>query len=180
MKLNADQRKDRQEHLDGIAEALYNLNRAVEDYNGLVAEAEAEVDTWAHNACADDEVRKSLAIRLRSAANALCDAGLAYNSAIDDAAIFCDGIAGDAEDWFNDRSEKWQESERGIIAQDWAMAWRDWDSGADRVEYTDHANAVEEFASFQGNWEEFSLDPAEEADTMAMDSLEEIPDAPEY
>jgi hypothetical protein len=47
----------------------------------------------------------------------------AFNVAIEEARNWVDGVAGDMESCFSDRSEKWQESTAGANYQAWLDAW---------------------------------------------------------
>lgn len=51
----------------------------------------------------------------------------AYNSALDSAKEFAAGIASEARDAFDNRSEGWQESEAGQTIGEWISEWEDFD-----------------------------------------------------
>jgi len=47
----------------------------------------------------------------------------AYNEAVEAAKDFADRVAGDAQAYYDDRSERWQEGDAGAAYADWINAW---------------------------------------------------------
>jgi hypothetical protein len=60
---------------------------------------------------------------LQTAVDALEGAITDYNSALDDARNFVVDIVSQAEEDFSDKSERWQEGERGEIVRAWIDEW---------------------------------------------------------
>ena len=60
---------------------------------------------------------------LQTAIDALEGAIADYNSALDDARNFVVDIVSQAEEDFSDKSERWQEGERGEIVRAWIDEW---------------------------------------------------------
>ena len=81
----------------------------------------------------------------------------AYNDALREAAEFTGQIASDADFEFGEKSEKWQESERGQDARDWIDTWNDVD--------------LEEIAI---EWPE----EIEQPDLSAGERIDQLPDKP--
>lgn len=48
----------------------------------------------------------------------------AYNEALAAAADFAEGVVADAQSEWDDKSERWQESERGLAVQSWIQEWQ--------------------------------------------------------
>lgn len=65
--------------------------------------------------------------KLQAIRDELTSAQEAYNEVVQAAADWADDIANVAEATIDDRSEKWQESERGQAAIAWKDVWRDLD-----------------------------------------------------
>ena len=63
--------------------------------------------------------------KLTEAAGKISDAISEYNALLDDAREFCADIAQTAQDEWDDKSEKWQESDRGTDCAGWIEGWRD-------------------------------------------------------
>lgn len=54
---------------------------------------------------------------------ALEQAIAAYKAALVEAQQFCAGVAEEIRAYFDDKSEKWQEGERGQAYEEWATGW---------------------------------------------------------
>jgi hypothetical protein len=85
--------------------------------------------------------RETIVTRLNSAGEAVTDAVNAYNeamaaewakveeaiadynAAVESANEFRDGVHADMEGYYEDRSEKWQEGEKGSAYSDWMNEW---------------------------------------------------------
>lgn len=48
-----------------------------------------------------------------------------YNSVLAEAREFRDGIVSEAQSDYDDKSEKWQETEAAHVAQEWISSWED-------------------------------------------------------
>lgn len=83
--------KDRDDVVDAARKKLGILNGAIEQFNADVAEKWAEVE------------------------EALND----YNGAISDAYEFVDRVKTEFNDAYEEKSEKWQEGDRGSAAREW-------------------------------------------------------------
>lgn len=66
---------------------------------------------------------EALADMLDSRFQDLCDAVTAYNEAVSEARELAEEIAQRAADEWGEKSEKWQEGERGEAAHEWVDAW---------------------------------------------------------
>jgi len=51
------------------------------------------------------------------------DAISIYNDALDSAQGFCETIVGDIEEFMEEKSEKWQESDKGEAHANWKDSW---------------------------------------------------------
>jgi len=49
----------------------------------------------------------------------------AYNEAVDRAVAFVTGIGGREQDTFDERTERWQYSDKGLAVQEWINSYRD-------------------------------------------------------
>lgn len=78
-----------------------------------------------------------------------------YNDALRQAAEFCEEVASDQQSYFDDKSEKWQESDRGQEYQQWMNDW---------------ANVCLDEATVE------LPDEVEVPDLSAPDTLEDLPD----
>ena len=94
-KLTKEQRERRDELVEAFHEASSGLETAIAEYNAKLEEMKAPVE-----------------------------AALAkYNEVGNDAREFADEISGWAGGEIQERSERWQESERGQAAQSWCDEW---------------------------------------------------------
>jgi chromosome segregation ATPase len=130
MKLTKTERTQHDTHVAALREALDTLNQAISDYNEAVASAHTDLE----NAAAD------------------------YNSAMQDAKSFAEDIANERRSKFDDRTEAWQESDRGQSAESFIDAWENFDG--EEVEYD-------------------TPDTVDEVDDTAADDLENLPVTPD-
>lgn len=84
----------------------------------------------------------------------IADAINAYNEKVETARGFCEDIASTREGEFDDKSENWQESERGQSVQEWISEWE----GADCSEI-----------------EEIEINEIEAPESSIADDLEALP-----
>lgn len=94
-KLTRDELKQKQEHIDKLTESFHGLEAAIEIYNsGLSA--------------LRDKLREEIST---------------YNDSLSEAKDFMADIASDRDSEFSDKSERWQEGEKGQAAQEWYQEW---------------------------------------------------------
>ncbi len=75
----------------------------------------------------------------------------AYNAVLSDARDFCEGIAADQQSFMEEKSEKWQEGDRGQAFQSWLDEWSGVELSDVEIEFPDgveepdlpHADAIE-------------------------------------
>ena len=84
------------------------------------------------------------------------EAADAYNEAVDEANEFRSDVHEEMDGYFNDRSEKWQEGEKGSDYSDWM---NEWDMEFDQIEVERPAEA-------------------EAPDCSAVGALENLPEVP--
>jgi len=121
-KLTKSELAKRDEFCQRLADARDELGRKVEDVNDA----------------------------LQTAIDAITDAVAAYNEVLEEARGFVADIVSQAEEDFSDKSERWQEGERGEAARSWIDEWEttllnDIDvPDIDRIEIDaeDHAGAL--------------------------------------
>jgi hypothetical protein len=94
-KLTKKERAEYEVHTADLSEAAAKLYRAVDEYNAAVAEAR-------------DALEAPLA---------------AYNAALEVAGAFVAGIHEASQEAYDDKSERWQESEAGQNAYAWLESW---------------------------------------------------------
>ena len=94
-KLSKKESADRTSFSGELNEAWEELAAAVSKYNDTVSEAKVEVEA---------AVEK-------------------FNGLVTNVKEFTDGVAQRASDEFDDKSEKWQEGERGEAASSWKDEW---------------------------------------------------------
>jgi hypothetical protein len=94
-KLSKEQAATLARHVEALNSAADNVRVAVEVFNDAVQAAWAKVE----------------------------EARDAYNDEVSAAADFADGIYGEQQDYFGERSEKWAESEAGEQYQSWMGQW---------------------------------------------------------
>jgi TolA-binding protein len=88
----------------------------------------------------------------QTAVDALEDEVRAYNETLEQARGFCADTAAQAEEDFGDKSERWQEGERGEQAREWIDAWEQADlEDAElpevpriEIELADHADVLDQ------------------------------------
>lgn len=85
----------------------------------------------------------TLVEQLEQAAATAADSITAYNEALSNAREFCSDIAETAQEAWNDKSEKWQESDKGQEVQGWIETWQE--ANLDDVEEPDfpHQNLAD-------------------------------------
>ena len=71
--------------------------------------------------------RDGFAKKLSDASDKVVDAVAEYNATLEAAREFCVDIAQLGQDEWDDKSEKWQESDRGTDCGGWIDQWRDVD-----------------------------------------------------
>jgi tRNA U54 and U55 pseudouridine synthase Pus10 len=86
----------------------------------------------------------------------------AYNETADKACEFCSNIAEQIGAYMDERSEKWQDSDKGQAFSDWKDAWESFE--CDPVE----CDNIEDFEEWAQEW-----------DAQAAEYLEELMDVPE-
>lgn len=94
-KLTAAEAKQRDALRDALTDAAELLQAAVAEYNAVMTEHAEKVQ-------------------------AALDA---YNQAVSEARYFRDDIVAEREDDYGDKSEKWQESEKGEAVRSWIDEW---------------------------------------------------------
>ena len=85
-------------------------------------------------------------------AKAVAEAQDAYNETLEVARSLADGIAADARERFEAKSERWQESDNGIQIRTWIEQWEmslddielDLPEPLEEVEPEDHASQIED------------------------------------
>ena len=73
--------------------------------------------------------RDEHASKIAAAADSITDAVQHYNAMLEAAREFCADIAQVSQDEWDDKSEKWQESDRGTDCAGWIDQWRDVEFG---------------------------------------------------
>lgn len=94
-RLSKTQLAEKARLLEQLQQAGSRLEEAVADFNRKVEEAKAPVDQAVEE----------------------------YNAVLAEAKAFAEGIAADAQSHYDDKSEKWQEGERGQAYQAWIGEW---------------------------------------------------------
>lgn len=132
-KLTKTEMKDRDEHIELLRALEERLRDSIEAANVAISEAVATVNA---------EIAK-------------------YNEKLWEAAEFVQDIAGRADDEYNEKSERWQDGDKGRAAADWLAQWRDMDIepvppvevDEQTIEETDigHADALAELAEDSSN-----------------------------
>lgn len=106
-KLNKDEKARRDQLVKDLQEHVSKLEDAVNVYNDETAKLRAPVET----------------------------ALAAYNEIAEQARGFAEDIANQADSDISDKSEKWQEGERGQAATEWKDAWEGIDISEVEVEW---------------------------------------------
>ena len=93
------------------------LTNAIDEFNG-------KVETVVETANAEiEELYKTVESALSE-----------YNDAVTEAKAICEETNGDQESYFDERSERWQEGERGEAYREWADSWENAASECDAVD----------------------------------------------
>lgn len=71
------------------------------------------------------QTHTALAARLANAKDELEAAFNVYNGVLGELRDFRDGLVSDMDSYFSDRSEKWQEGDKGQQYETWKQAWED-------------------------------------------------------
>lgn len=104
---------------DSLAEDLHNahtkLVQAMADYNTRMGELRDALDDAV--AVYNEGREEALA--------SLEDARDAYNSLLEDTKEFVSNVTGNAQSVFDERTDKWQDGDRGRAASDWINQWTD-------------------------------------------------------
>ena len=80
--------------------------------------------------------RDGFAKKLSDASDKVADAVAEYNNTLEAAREFCVDIAEASQSEWDDKSEKWQESDRGTECSGWIDQWRDVDlEGLEELEF---------------------------------------------
>lgn len=93
--LNKTELTTKKEFLDVLAEVGENLKEVIQEYNTKLEDLQAPVK------------------------ESLSD----YNEVIQKVKEFCEGIASKVEDEWAEKSEKWQESDKGQLVSEWKDLW---------------------------------------------------------
>jgi peptide subunit release factor 1 (eRF1) len=72
---------------------------------------------------------QDLSAALRAAFDEITAATIAFNEAIGNARDFASRVAGEREENIGNKSEAWQEGDRGQAAQAWVESWAECDLG---------------------------------------------------
>lgn len=93
------------------------------------------------------ETRDRLIGELEVVEQKLNEAAEAYRAKLVEAQEFCASVADEIRAYFDDKSEKWQESERGQAYEEWATGW-------EGVEFPEPDIPAESAAETMGTLEE--------------------------
>lgn len=132
-KLDKRDRKRRDEIVERLLASREKLEVAISDYNDAIEKAQTDLEEHI-----DD-----------------------YNLILDDAIGLVDDVVSQAESDMEERSEKWQESDRGQAVQTWIDAIREIDLEAIKIDFPDPIEMAEEELSH-------------------ADQISDMPDEPEY
>ncbi len=128
-KLTKAQVEARWRHMDALKASSETVEEAIDQYNQTMQEAWEKIE----------------------------EAVSSYNEAIAQASEFKEEVYSEAQEYYDERSEKWQESDKGQSYQEWID---EWEADLDEIE-------VEQ------------PDELEVPDMEASDSLENLPDEPD-
>jgi len=84
-----------------------------------------------------------------------------YNEVVEKARDFVEDIANVAEEQFGDKSEKWQEGEKGVAAREWIDAWQNEDLNAVEIEFPDELSLPDDETDHDGRLENLPEKAAE-------------------
>ena len=136
LKLTKDEIKRKDDHVSELEKQKANMEMAIEIFNAAMETARVD---------------------LREAVGK-------YNEALDDARGFAEDIASRLENEIDDKSEKWQESDKGQAAMEFKI---DWES----VELQDNLDA-DEIAPGDIDFSELTFDDAENLGNMNVEPEE--------
>lgn len=105
-KLSKDECKQRTDLMAKLSEMRNAFETAIETYNETIQEARGSVEESAQ----------------------------ALNDALEEARSFVADIANQGESDYAEKSERWQESDKGQAAQEWWQAWQELESSLEPVE----------------------------------------------
>lgn len=88
--------------------------------------------------------KEALAAKLEAAATQVQAAIESYNAVLDEVRTFQEEVTNEAQGYFDDRSEKWQEGEKGEAYQAWVDEWYAADAEDIEVPEFGHADALRE------------------------------------
>ena len=94
-KLTSKQCTDKTDYVHILEEAAKNVDAAITTFNHVLQDARPAVEQALEN----------------------------YNDALLQVREFCEQVAIDQQNFFDDKSEKWQESDRGQVYQGWINEW---------------------------------------------------------
>lgn len=123
-KLSKSQIEDRDHRYKATTEFHEELQAAVEAGNGDMEEARATLEK------AIEDYNDALQTTLDSLAEPLSD----YNGALNDLREFAQEIASDIQSYVDERSDRWQEGERGEAYRSWQGEWESYDYDLEEVE----------------------------------------------
>src|SRR5215467_224119 len=106
-KLGKEEMLRRDELVEKLNDLAGNVETAVAEYNSKIEELRAPVEA----------------------------ALTAYNEAAEDAREFAEGVSNDADEQIQEKSEKWQEGEKGEQACSWRDEWSALDFSAIEIEF---------------------------------------------
>lgn len=190
MKITKAEGKRREELADKCDEAQNALANAIADYNTAL---ESASDYVARIMLAplqfNDDERAEIAFAVCTAADAHSDAVNAYNDVMTEAKEFVEEVASRLREVYDNRSEKWQEGDKGQSADAFIQTWESFSPDeeselegnvADEFERlpeplgTDaDAEAVERW---RAAWEEFGPSEADDPAEELADLLRELPE----
>lgn len=114
-KLSKSESAKRDELIGWMRDKLTELKAEVSDFNGKL-----------------DELKEPLQHAIDG-----------YNEAVEAARAYCEEIAEERQGNFDDKSEKWQEGEKGEAAQEWLNEWQNIDLSEIVIELPDELEAPE-------------------------------------
>lgn len=97
LKLSKTDEEKRQDYINGLNEQKLKVAEAIDEYNAVAREAFAKVK----------------------------DAVSDYNAILLNVDEWHAGINGDQQNYYDERSEKWQEGEKGQAYEGWKQQWED-------------------------------------------------------
>ena len=192
MKITKAESKKRDELAYKCDEAQGALANAIADYNIALERATAYAARIMLSPLdfADDE-RNEIADAIRTAAEAHSDAVSGYNDAMDNAKAFVEEVASRLREVYDNRSEKWQEGDKGQSADAFIQTWEEFSPDeeseldgnvADEFEKLPEPKGDEEadvdvdLGGWRTAWEEFGPSDAEDPAEELADLLRDLPE----